>query len=181
MILNTLFAAGDLAETARKTAETFGLSTGHFIAQCISFAIVAFLLHKFAYKPILDVLEERRKRISDGLANAEKIRAELARTEADRAKALTEANAQANKMIEEARAAAARVLEQETQKAIKTAEQIISMAREAATAEHTRQMSELRREVGRLVIETTAKVAGKVLTAEDQRRLAEETSRQLAA
>ena len=152
-----------------------------FIAQTISFLVVAGLLYKFAYKPILTVLEERRKRIADGLANAEKIKHELARTEAARQEVLNQAHLQANKLIEEARAAAARVQEQETQKAIAAAEQIIAKAREAAAQDHARMLAELKREVGRLVVETSAKVAGKILTVEDQQRLAEETNRQLAA
>src|SRR6266566_340052 len=106
-----LFAdiASDLAETARSTAEKFGFDWPHFAAQVINFLIVSGLLVAFAYRPILDVLEERRKRIADGLANAEKIKHELARTEAARQEVLNQANAQANKLIEEARAAAARV------------------------------------------------------------------------
>ena len=69
----------DLAKNASDTATTFGLDLPHFIAQVISFSIVAGLLFKFAYKPILTVLEERRQRIADGLANADKIKTELAR------------------------------------------------------------------------------------------------------
>ena len=46
---------------------------------------------------------------------------------------------------------------------------------------HARMLAELKREVGRLVVETTAKVTGRILTVEDQQRLAEETNRQLAA
>src|SRR5580704_4323951 len=88
----------DLAETAKGTAETFGVDWPHFIAQLISFSVVAFLLYRFAYKPILDVLEERRHRIADGLANADKIKAELARTEADRLEVLNQANSLANKL-----------------------------------------------------------------------------------
>jgi F-type H+-transporting ATPase subunit b len=175
------FAAGGLADIARDTGEKFGFNTSLFISQIISFCIVAFLLHRFAYKPILQVLEERRRRIEEGLANAEKIKAELARTEAARREVLDQANTQANKLIEEARAAAARVQEQETQKAIAAAEQIIVKAREAAAADHARMLAELKREVGRLVVETTGRVTGKVLTPEDQKRLAEETTRQLAA
>jgi len=71
-------------------------------------------------------------------------------------------------------------LEVETQKAIATANDIISKARQANEAELARMKTELRREVGRLVVSTTAKVTGKVLTADDQNRLAEETTRQLA-
>jgi F-type H+-transporting ATPase subunit b len=171
----------DLANTGAQTARTFGVDGPHLISQIISFCIVAALLYFFAYKRILQVLEERRQRISEGLANADKIKSELARTEASRQDVLAQANTQANKLIEEARAAAARVQEQETQKAIAAAEQIITKAREAAAQDHERMLAELRREVGRLVVDTTTKVTGKILTPDDQKRLAEETSRQLAA
>jgi F-type H+-transporting ATPase subunit b len=171
----------DLAGTAKDTAQRFGLDLPHFLAQVVSFLIVTGLLYRFAYKPILAVLEERRQRIAESLANAEKIRAELAKTEVARQEVLNRANAQANQFIEEARAAAARVREQETQRAIAMAEQIIAKAREAAAADHARMLGELKREVGRLVVQTTATVTGKILTPEDQKRLAEETSRQLAA
>jgi F-type H+-transporting ATPase subunit b len=173
--------AGDLAATARSTGKTFAVDAPHLISQAISFCIVAVLLAVFAYRPVLKILAERRQRIADGLANADKIKTELARTEASRQEVLNQANIQANKLIEEARAAAARVQEQETQKAIATAEQIIAKAREAAAADHDRMLTDLRREVGRLVVDTTTKVTGKILTPEDQKRLADETSRQLAA
>ena len=173
--------AGGAAEMVRQVAQTFGIDWKHLIAQVISFCIVAGLLQRFAYRPILRVLEERRQRIAEGLANAEKIKAELARTEAARQEVLNQANLQANRLIEEARAAAARVQEQETQRAIAAAEQIIAKAREAAAQDHARMLADLRREIGQLVVKTTAQVAGKILTVEDQRRLIEETNRQLAA
>jgi len=119
-----LFAAAEGAESpnlVRQIAEQFGLDWPHFIAQCISFSIVAFALYKFAYKPVLKVLEERRQKIAEGLANADKIKQELASTQAKTQEMLTQAGVQANKMIEEARAAAARVQEVETQKPIAAA------------------------------------------------------------
>src|SRR5215472_6587796 len=164
-----------------EVANTFGVDWPHLISQIVNFGIVCFLLYKFAYKRVLGMLEERRQRIAEGLANAEKIKAELARTEAQRQELMAQANVQATKLIEEARAAAARVQEQETQKAIAAAEQIISKAREAAAADHARMLTELKREVGRLVVQTTATVTGKILTPEDQKRLAEETARQVSA
>ena len=170
-----------LANAFTDIANQFGLDAPHFIAQCISFGIVAFALYKFAYHPVLTVLEERRQRIAESLANADRIKQELARTETARQEVLNQANLQANQLIEEARAAAARVQEQETQKAIAAAEQIIAKARDAAAQDHARMLAELKREVGRLVVETTAKVTGRILTVEDQQRLAEETNRQLAA
>ena len=157
-------------------AKTFGVDWPHLISQIISFGIVCALLYKFAYRRVLAMLEQRRQQIAESLDNAEKIKAELARTEAQRQEAIAQANAQATKLIEEARNAAARVQEQETQKAIAAAESIIAKAREAAEQDHARMLAELKREIGRLVVQTTATVTGKILTPEDQRRLAEETA-----
>ena len=170
-----------LAESARRTGETFGFNAWLFFSQIISFCIVAFLLQKFAYKPILTILEERRKRIADGLANADKIKQQLTESEQRYQEILTKANAEAQKMIDEARASAAVVKDRETQRAISEAEQILTKAREAAALEHTKMLADLKREVGRLVIGTTAKVTGKVLTADDQKRLSEEAAREVAA
>jgi F-type H+-transporting ATPase subunit b len=175
------FAAGGLAETATETARTFGLAWPTFIAQCLSFCIVAGLLHKFAYKPILAVLEERRKRIAQSLADADQMKQELAKAQEKAQEILNQAGQQGSKLIEEARAAAARVQEQETQQAIAAAKDIVEKARQATEAEHARMLLELRREVGRLVVATSAKVTGKILTPQDQQRLAEETNRELAA
>jgi len=127
------------------------------------------------------MLELRRRRIAESLANAEKIKADVARTEAERQKILADAGDRADALIEEAREAAGRVREQETQKAMAAAEQIVAKAREAAAQERVRMLGELKREVGRLVVQTTTTVTGKILTPEDQRRLAEETQKQLSA
>ena len=94
---------------------------------------------------------------------------------------MAQANAQATRLIDEARAAAARVQEQETQKAIAAAEQIMVKAREAAERDHDRMLADLKREVGRLIVQTTAAVTGKILTPEDQQRLDEETAKQFAS
>ena len=158
-----------------------GIDWRMLIAQLISFSIVFFVLWKLAYKPIFNMLEIRRQKIADSLDNSEKIKAQLAKTETDRQAVLSQAGDLADKMIEEARAAAARVREVETQKAIAAAEQIIAKAREATAQDHTRMLDELKREVGRLVVQTTTTVTGKLLTPEDQRRLAEETEKQLTA
>lgn len=177
-----LFAAAATTENPiQEISRTFGFNTHHFISQVVSFLIVAGLLYKFAYKKILNVLDDRRKEIASGLANADKIKAELARTEAARQEVLNNANTQANKLIEEARAAAARVQEVETQKAITMAADIVSKAKQAAEAERARMLADLRREVGRLVVDTTSKVTGKILSVDDQKRLSEETNKQLAA
>jgi F-type H+-transporting ATPase subunit b len=181
--MNLLLLAAQVESSSQPEgiAATFGVDWTHFLAQVASFCIVCFVLYRFAYRPVLKMLELRRQQIAQGLANAEQIKAELARTEAQRQDVIAQANVQANKLIEEARAAALRLRELETQKAIAAAEDIVAKAREAAAQEHAGMLADLKREIGGLVVQTTATVVGKVLTPEDQRRLAEETARELAA
>jgi F-type H+-transporting ATPase subunit b len=177
LLLQTQSGGGQIEQIAR----TFGVDWTHLAAQTVSFAIVCAILYKFAYHRILAMLDQRRQQIAQGLANAEKIKAELDRTEAQRQEVMANAYAESAKYMEEARAAAHRLLEQETQKAIASAEQILAKAREAAAQDHDRMLAELKRELGHWVVQATIGVTGKILTPEDQRRLAEETSRQLAA
>lgn len=176
-----LFAEAAADNPVTQIARTFGVDWPHLIAQTISFSIVCVLLYFFAYKRVLTMLELRRQRIAQGLADAEQSKVERARAEAQRQEIIVEANAQATRLIDEAHAAAARVQERETQKAIAAAEELLGKARAAAAREHARMLTDLRREVGHLVVQTTATVTGKVLTPEDQRRLLEETAVQISA
>src|SRR5438067_11240403 len=181
--MNVMIAAtnGGFADMLYDVADTFGWNPWLFLSQVISFAIVAFLLRRFAYKPILGVLEERRQQIAEGLLNAEKIKKQLAEAEQRHAEILAKANAVAQKMIDDARESSAHIAERKQQEAVVAAEQIMAKAREASAIEHERTMTELKRELGRLVINTTAKVTGKVLTPEDQRRLQDEAARQITS
>ena len=180
MLALAVQATSESGGQVEAVARAFGVDWPHLGAQMISFGIVCAVLYALAYKPILRILEARRQQIAGGLANSEKIKRELARIEAERQEILTRAGAEGKQLIDEARAAAARVQAEETQKAIAAAEQIIVRAHDAAQRERAVMLAELRREVGSLVVQTTASVTGKILTVDDQRRLAEETARQLA-
>jgi F-type H+-transporting ATPase subunit b len=160
--------------------DKLGIRWIELLAQTISFSFVLAVLWKLAYKPVFTMLEARKAKIAEGIANAEKIKVQLAQTEAARQKILGEAGDLANKIIADARAAAARVSEVETQKAITAAEQIIIKAREAAAQERAATLAALKREVGRLVVQTTMTVTGKVLSPVDQARLADETQKQIS-
>lgn len=170
-----------VANPAPEIAEKFGANGQLLLTHTIGFIVVAVLLKKFAYGPLLTMLDERKKRVAESMENAEKTKKELAAAQAKAQEIITQASVQANKIIEETRAAAAKISEAEAQKAIATANQIIAKAKESNEAELARMKTELRREVGRLVVATTAKVSGKILTIEDQQRLAEETNKQIAA
>ena len=170
-------AADQIAGIAR----TFGVDWPHIIAQTVSFSIVCALLYRFAYTPVLKTLEARRQQIAQGLANTEKINAQLAAIEAQRRQTLAAAQTEASGIIAEARAAARRLTEQEAARAKLLGDQILQRAREAAEQERRRMMSDVRHAAAHLVVETTAAVTGKVLSDADQRRLATEAAAHLAA
>ena len=125
MITLPLIGGPGRRRTDRRSPRRSAWTGPHLIAQIVSFGIVCAVLYLFAYRRVLAMLDERRQQIAQGLANAEKIKAELDKTEALRQEVMAKAYAQSARVIEEARSAAARVLEQETQKAISTAEQIM--------------------------------------------------------
>ena len=159
---------------------TFGITWVAFISQFIIVLVVYFILKKYAFGPVTDILEQRRKRIADGEANLEKIRTELEQAEAKVAGMLTDANKDAERLIEEAKASAASVREQKTQDAITEAGNIIAKAKEASKLEHERLLADLKRDFGRLVIDTTGKVTGKVLDDSDQERINQEAAGQIS-
>ena len=165
--------------------ESVGAQTGfnvqQFIAQCIAFLVLCGVLQKFAWKPILAILDERRKKIEDSMANAEKIKGELADAEASRIKVIQKANEQADAIIAEAQKAGALLAERLAKEATAQAQDIVRKAHEAAVLDRDRLLAELKQHLGELVIQTTEKVAGKVLTADDQSRLNTETVRQINA
>lgn len=160
---------------------TFGVTLPKFIAQVILFLIVYFILSKYAFGPVLAMLNERRRRIEEGQHNAEKIKRQLAEAELRYQEILRKANEEAGKLLEEARLSSELHSQKATQQAIKDAEGIIHRAQETIELERSKMVSEVKKELIGLVVDTTAKVAGKVLTSDDQKRLSDETARQLAS
>jgi F-type H+-transporting ATPase subunit b len=183
--MNVLTVAVQTAEQSagqiETIARTFGVDWPHLAAQIVSFGVVCLVLYLLAYTPILAILQARRQQIADGLANAAQIKAELARIEVDRRAILSQAGDEGKQLIQEARAAAARLQAAETVKARQAADRLLTTSRETAEREHARMLADLRREVGALAVQVTAAATGKILTPDDQRRLAEETVRQLGA
>jgi F-type H+-transporting ATPase subunit b len=174
-------AAGGLTEVVRQTAEQFGVNWPGLIAQAVSFLLLALVLRQFAYKPLMRLLDERRKRIADSLADTERVRAELAAAEAERRKVIEAARAEADRIVGEARTAASALAEREKRRAEDLAEGIVARARDEAVLERDRVRAELRQELGGLVLQATAAVTGRVLTPADQARIREEGLRGLVA
>ena len=185
MVSNRIFMLtlpfANIIDNLQSVGTEVGFNLPQFFAQCIAFTILSVVLWIFAGKPVRTILEQRRQIIEDSLANADKIKQELAEAEATRLSIIQKAHEQANKIIADAEKSAAAVTEQRAREATRQAEDIIKNAHEASVLERNRLMAELKQHVGELVIQTTQKVTGKVLNADDQARLNSETLRQLGA
>jgi F-type H+-transporting ATPase subunit b len=168
-------------DAASNVAEMFGVYWPNLIAQIILFFIVYWVLSKFAFKPIMAMLEERRRRIEEGQINAEKIKQQLAEAQTKYEETLARANAEAQRLIEEVKASGEKLAEEKRQAALAEAQEIIRRTNESLSLERERTLAELKKEVGRLVAETTEKVTQKILTPQDHQKINEESARQIAA
>ena len=166
---------------AGNIAQTFGVYWPNLIAQVVLFVVVYLILQKYAFRSVVDMFEERRRRIEEGQLNAEKIKQQLAEAQRRYEDILAKASAEAQRLMDEVRLSGDKLAEKKRQDAIAEAEQIIRKANEEIVLERDRVMAELKHQLGRLVVDATTKVTGKVLTPADQQRLNEETARQVAA
>ena len=159
----------------------FGITWPKFIAQVILFLIVYWVLNKYAFGPVLKMLEERRRKIEEGQHNAERIKKQLAEAELRYQEVLRKANEDATKLLEQTRASSDAITQKQLQQAIKDAEGIIAKAQDTIVQERNKMVAEVKKEMVDLVVKTTSKVVGKVITPEDQKRLSEDTVKQFAA
>ena len=159
----------------------FGVTWPKFLAQCILFLFVYWVLNKYAFGPIVSVLAERRRRIAEAQDNAEKIKQQLAEAEQRYNEMLAKADAEAKALIEEARQSAEAVREKRVQEAALEAEGVVRKAHESIEQDRRKMEAEVKAAMVGLVAATTSKVSGKILTADDQKRLNDETIKELAA
>lgn len=175
--LPTILAAGKVDALVEK----FGLAWPKFFAQVIIFWIVFAILKKYAFGPILGMLEQRRQRIADGEAKLEKITKDAAEAAKNAQAVLDKAEADAARLVKEADEAAKALAASKEQEAVASANSIVAKAREAAELEKQQLMSQLKREFGRMVADATSRVTGKVLSNDDQSRINQETAAQVSA
>lgn len=160
--------------------DKFKIEGPSFIAQCVILLVVFAVLNKFAFGPVMQLLLERRQRIEDAEANFAQSKANLANAEGQAREVVEAANAKAASMIKEATEVAAATAEKKRQEAIAEAASIITKGREATVMERDQVFATLKRDFGRLVVETTGKVTGKVLSPDDHARINQEAVTQIS-
>lgn len=145
----------------------------------INFCLVAAALYYLAVKPVAKTLDERQQKIADGLQYAEEMKTQLAEAERERAEKVKEAAQEAQRILSEAREQSKQMIEQKTHEAAAQAEAIIRKASEATELERQKMLSDVRQEVARLVVTTSAKVLSRELSDEDKQSFSESAAKEL--
>jgi F-type H+-transporting ATPase subunit b len=171
--------AAGASDGITKITQDFGINLPNIFAQILSFSVVALLLWKFAFKPVLATLDERQEKISAGLSYAEEMKAQLAATQQQTEVALKEAQQKAQAIVAEAQKTAKEFADKQQKEAIEKASGLIAKAQEAIELEKKKMLAEARTEIARLVVATTERVLAKKLTDADRASYNETAAREL--
>lgn len=151
-----------------------GFNIPALIAQLVNFGLLLVIFSVFLYKPLLRVLDERRKRIQEGLEASEEAKRRLAETEQEVARELDRARREGQELIAQAQQISARIQNEAREQARKDAEQLLERARNEIQLERDGAIAELRREFAELTITAAERVIKRSLDEKAHRDLIEE-------
>lgn len=184
MILSMLILAETAAVEApsglAKITQDFGINVPNITAQILSFSVVAFVLWRFAFKPVMATLDERQKKIESGLKYADEMKAKLEQAQQESAVIIKNSQIEATKLVDEARKAAKDFSDREQKAAAERANDIIAKAQQAIELEKKKMLADARGEIARLVVVTTRRVLDKELSDAERARYNESAARELA-
>lgn len=155
--------------------QQFGVNPYLLLAQIVNFAILLFLLKKFLYKPILKVLDERKKKIALSLKSAEEIEKRLAATSEEQERILEKAKTEAAKMISESKQEAKELSEKLVAETKETVNGMIAKTQERLVLEKEAMMDSAKKDLALLVVAATKKVSTKVVSEKESKEMVQET------
>jgi F-type H+-transporting ATPase subunit b len=189
MLSNLLFLAqahseaaahGEAATGVSKIVQDFGISWPFFLAQVLNFSVVAFILWKFAFKPVLATLDERQQKIAAGLKYADDMKAKLDATQVETAAILKKASVEASRIVDEASKSAKALADKQQAEATARVADTIAKAQQTIELEHKKMLADARTEIARLVVVTTERVLAKKLSDADRAAYNDTAARELS-
>lgn len=151
--------------------KTFHIEVGLLLAQFANFLIVFLVLYKFAYGPVLKLLNERTKKIEKGLKDAEESHKKLAEISEKEAAVLVEARKKAQEIIKKSEESAV-IQAQEIVASAKTqTEKMLEIAKKEINQEKERIIAEAKAEVADLVVSATEKLIGERLDSDKDKEI----------
>jgi F-type H+-transporting ATPase subunit b len=145
-------------------------SVGLFFWQTVLFILLVLLLKKFAWKPILNAVNEREQGIKDALDSAQKAKEEMANLQADNEKLLKEARAERDAMLKEARDIKNKMISDAKDEAKVEADKMVAQAQAAIESEKKAAIADLKNQVATLSINIAEKVVKQNLATDDKQQ-----------
>ncbi|MDF2179712.1 F0F1 ATP synthase subunit B [Aliiglaciecola sp. CAU 1673] len=143
------------------------------IGQLIAFAVFVLFCMKYVWPPLMAAIEERQKKIADGLAASERAEKDLQIAQEKATEQLKEAKHQAAEIIEQAKKRAAQIVEQETERAHEERNKIVASGQAEIDAERNRAKEELRKQVATLAVAGAEKILARQIDAAAQSDIVE--------
>lgn len=143
-----------------KVLSDFGVNPILLAAQAVNFLVLLFILKKILYKPLIALLDERKRRIEESLKNAEKIQKDLEETEIKREQVLNEAIKEGKRIIAEASAQGNALIIESQNKAKVDMEAMIDQGKAMIEGERDRMIREVKQDVARMIEMSMEKVLG---------------------
>lgn len=151
--------------------KNFGINPVLLIAQIVNFLIILYILKRFLYKPVLDVLRKRQETIKEGLKQAEETRLLLEKTAAREKEVLKKAQEEAKKMLEETRKQRDGILQEAETAAKKQADRILEEAKKQIAFETKEAQKNLSMQISGLALEFLQKSTAQIFSKEDQQKI----------
>jgi len=148
--------------------KNFGLNPVLLAAQIVNFLIIFFILKKFLYKPILEVLKKRQTTITEGLKQAEDARLKLEKVVVEEKEILRNAQIQSKKIIEDARLETVEITKQMTEDAMKQNEKILTGAKEQIERDYLDAEKKLALSTSKLAVDLLKKALKDIVTSKNQ-------------
>lgn len=157
--------------------ENLGVNWPFFISQLVNFAILFFLLKRFLYKPILEMLEKRRVEIEKGLAEAKRAAEEGKKLDEERALMLLQTKNETKVLLDNAVQTSAKIKEEMLKEAEAKAKETIALAAVRAEEEKKKMLADVKDEVLALAKEMAEKVLREKITPKEDEKYIERTAR----
>ena len=179
LFLATAPERGDAASGVTKVFSDFGIDAPLLLAQILCFSVVAIVLWRFAFRPVLATLDERKRQIDAGLKYTEEMKLKLAQAQQDSAAIIKQAQLEGARFVEETRKTAKEYLDLQQKEAAARTDEMLARAQQAVELEHRKMLDQARLEISRLVVATTQRVLAKELSETERARYNEAAAREI--
>ena len=172
----TANAVQEVANVAEATGGlgTLGINLKIFIAQLVNFVIVLLVMWKFAYKPIINLLDKRAKKVEDSIKNAEQIEKRVKQIEKEQHTIISKAKIEAVEILETAREDAEKRKEEFLIKTKVEVDQVIQKGKEQIRKEKNQMLVEVKEDIIKIAIEASKKILKEEINEKKSEKMAED-------